>query len=178
MCYHRLYIYLTCAHSYSGPLVHSCASLSLSPASPRFPIPQLICSKRWHHPFHTLRFHTLCFNCSAQREQRLFALEALENGDELEAGKADHWKWRPVQKSWRGFAEPRAKLREMKLVEEKLKIRSMALATVELEVKDLDKAKTGVEGASAEATPDPDVDVSSFELVLQQHETRLMSIGH
>lgn len=86
-----------------------------------------------------------------------------------------------MRKSWRGFTEPRAKLREMKLVEEKLKIRSMALATVELEVKDLDQAKAGVEGASAEATivaPDPDVDVSSFELALQQHETRLMSIGH
>jgi len=93
----------------------------------------------------------------------------------------------PMRRSWRGFVEPRNKLREMKLVEtEKLKIGStaMTMATVELDVKDLDKAGSAaveVEGASAEApplAPDPDVDVSSFELALQRHETRLMSIGH
>ncbi|MCJ1249154.1 hypothetical protein MMC30_006377 [Trapelia coarctata] len=180
MCYHRLYIYTTCAHSYSGPLIHSCAGLSLSPTSPRNPIPQLICSKCWHHPFHTLRFHSFCFNCSAQREQRLFALEALENGEELEGGKEDRWKWTSARKSWRGFSELRSRLKEKKLIEkEKGGITSMALATVELEVKDLDKAviaEVEVEGASAEAMPDPEV--SSFEMVLKQHENRLMSIGH
>lgn len=87
-----------------------------------------------------------------------------------------------MRKSWHGFRELRNKLKEIKLVErEKVRLSGIAMATVELEVKDLDKAVVAVaevemRGASAEAIPDPEV--SSFEMVLKQHENRLMSIGH
>ena len=85
-----------------------------------------------------------------------------------------------MRKSWRGFSELRNKLKEKQtIVKEKGRLSGMAMATVELEVKDLDKAVVAaveVEGASPGAMPD--AEASSFEMVLQQHENRLKSIGH
>lgn len=80
----------------------------------------------------------------------------------------------------RSFTKLRSKPEEKKLPEKSTaRTSSLALATVELEVKELDKAGVAdmeVEGASRQ--PMPDAEVSSFELVLQQHESRLLSIGH
>jgi hypothetical protein len=158
MCYHRLYIYSTCAHACSGELVSPCRRLSTASISPLSPSPNLFCSQRQYHPYHTLRFNTLCYMCNRDRCARLRTL--ISSVDPSPA--SDTWTWSPVRKTWRGFADLRNRLREDKLLE---------------------RGRLGGEGeaeaASVKATiTAPEADLLNRELqrAVSLHEQRLNSI--
>jgi hypothetical protein len=85
MCYHKLYLFSHCGHSYHGKKVGTpCTNTYISlpntattpaplspfaqwPLSPNSPTP---CAKQ-SHPYHTLKIHSLCLRCAKSRLSRL-----------------------------------------------------------------------------------------------------------
>ena len=122
MCYHRLFVYATCGHSYWGVLLSACPLLSLPSPTPNTPDLQLTCSHRMHHPFQTLRFHSLCISCSTERQRNLKALEMDDSNDT----KTWQWKAEKIHESWEGLGDLRMNLRKKKMVEERPSPRSIS----------------------------------------------------
>lgn len=93
MCYHKLYDFFTCGHPIWGPLVRACPSFQSflaeafeqqSPITERelarlarqmfIPNP---CPDRTRHPYHTLRFYSVCYGCARKRADVLISLDNL-----------------------------------------------------------------------------------------------------
>ncbi|KAF2146461.1 uncharacterized protein K452DRAFT_199827, partial [Aplosporella prunicola CBS 121167] len=85
MCYHKLFIFTTCGHSFfeAAPLVQ-CKSASIGPHE-TFSSGCRVQS----HPFQTRRLDALCSACASRREELLDGAAALTG----EVRFAE-WRWR------------------------------------------------------------------------------------
>ncbi|GME54478.1 hypothetical protein GTA08_BOTSDO02360 [Neofusicoccum parvum] len=85
MCYHKLYIFATCGHSFWQPLpLEQCGDASMSPSAGF----SSACQPR-SHPFQTRKIYELCLRCRQRRDGLL--AEAEKRGGEV---RFEEWKWR------------------------------------------------------------------------------------
>ncbi|KAL1302527.1 hypothetical protein AAFC00_002913 [Neodothiora populina] len=84
MCYHKLYIFTTCGHSfYSAKPLVMCRHASIDPTSSY----SRTCETE-SHPFQTLNIERLCTGCERQRSE---LLERLESRPMV---RFDEWQWK------------------------------------------------------------------------------------
>lgn len=84
MCYHKLYIFTTCGHSFFGtkPLV-MCRHASIAPMATYSRACELQA-----HPFQSLKFDNLCRECQRRRSILLDRLECHQ------IVRFDEWQWK------------------------------------------------------------------------------------
>lgn len=74
MCYHKLYIFATCGHSFFGPMpLMMCRNASISPDSSH----SETCEIR-AHPYQSLKLERLCVTCQRQRSVLMERLECQQ----------------------------------------------------------------------------------------------------
>ncbi|KAK4995438.1 hypothetical protein LTR66_004737 [Elasticomyces elasticus] len=89
MCYHRLYIYDTCGHSFFSNIPLSvCRHASISP----FASFSKTCDIR-AHPFQSVKLEKLCAQCQRQRDMLLTAVEQ----DQIV--RFEEWRWKVSYRS-------------------------------------------------------------------------------
>ncbi len=113
MCYYRLSIYTTCGHPRYGRLVAYCARCCLlSSMSSKNEWPQ-VCPNQQHHPYHTLRFHSLCPACAQERARSLRALD-MDDAHSIHSQSSTR---RPQFAQWKGMNTLRSEMKEKALAE-------------------------------------------------------------
>lgn len=74
MCYHKLYIFTTCGHSFFGPMpLMTCRHASISPDSSYSSTCEIKA-----HPYQSLKLERLCVRCQRQRSVLLERLEGQQ----------------------------------------------------------------------------------------------------
>lgn len=84
MCYHKLYIFATCGHSFYRPTpLLTCRHASIAPTSSYSKACEMAA-----HPFHSLKIESLCSRCERQRST------LLENLESRQVVRFNEWQWK------------------------------------------------------------------------------------